>query len=97
MSEVKITEHGDKIKLEDMTLADIKELKKNIQRAMIEAMFKAIEPYDVGSPIIVSAETSMSEMPYILESCGGKITARSEDCERIYTPHIDIKFSKEDD
>lgn len=87
----------DKIQLEDMTLAQIRTLKKKIQSAMIEAMFKAVEPYDVGTPIIVAAKTSISEIPYIFESCRGKITACSEDCERIYTPHIDIKFSKEDD
>lgn len=80
-----------------MTLAQIRALKKQIQSDMIEAMFKAVEPYDVGTPIIVAAETSISEIPYIFESFGNKITARSEDCERIYTTHIDIKFSKEDD
>lgn len=38
----------DKIKLEDMTLAEIKELKKKIQRAMIDAMRQVVDPYDVG-------------------------------------------------
>lgn len=38
----------DKIKLENMTLAEIKELKKKMQRAMFDAMIQAVEPYDVG-------------------------------------------------
>ena len=38
----------DKIKLENMTLAEIKELKKKMQRAMFDTMIQAVEPYDVG-------------------------------------------------
>lgn len=40
-----------KIKLEDMTLAEIKELKKKIQRAMIGAMRQVVDPYDAGQDI----------------------------------------------
>lgn len=94
--EVKRTERGDKIKLEDMTLADIKELKKNIQRAMIDAMRQVIDPYDVGQ-VAIHADTNIDEIPLYFESCVGHITARSEDCEKVYTYHIKIKFSKEDD
>lgn len=94
--EVKRTERDDKIKLEDMTLADIKELKKNIQRAMIDAMRQVIDPYDVGQ-VAIHANTEIDEVPYYFESCGGHITAQSEDCEKFYTYHIKIKFSKEDD
>lgn len=90
------TERGDKIKLEDMTLAEIKELKKKIQRAMIDAMRQVIDPYDVGQ-VAIHADTDIDEIPLYFESCGGHITARSEDCEKIYTYHIKIKFSKEDD
>lgn len=86
----------DKIKLEDMTLAEIKELKKKIQRAMIDAMRQAVEPYDVGR-VYIHADTDINEMPLYFESCGGRITSRSEVCEKIYTYHINIKFSKEDE
>lgn len=95
-NQVKRTERGDKIKLEDMTLADIKELKKNIQRAMMNAMRQVIEPYDVGK-VAIHADTEIDEVPYYFESFGGHITAQSEDCEKVYTYHIKIKFSKEDD
>lgn len=94
--EIKRTERGDKIKLEDMTLADIKELKKNIQRAMMNAMRQVIEPYDVGE-VAIYAETEVEEVPYYFESYGGHVTARSENCTKVYTYHIEIKFSKEDD
>lgn len=93
---VKRTERGDKIKLEDMTLADIKELKKTIKRAIGDAIRKTTEPYDVGQ-VGLSIDTEIDELPYVFESCGGNITAQPEDCEKIYTYHIKIKFSKEDD
>lgn len=93
---VKRTERGDKIKIEDMTLSEIKELKKKMQRAMIGAMRQAVDPYDVGQ-VAIHADTDINEIPLYFESCGGHITARSEDCEKIYTYHIKIKFSKEDD
>ena len=86
----------DKIKLEDMTLSEIRELKKKMQRAMIGAMRQAVDPYDVGQ-VAIHADTDIDEIPLYFESCGGHITARSEDCEKIYTYHIKIKFSKEDD
>ena len=95
-NQVKRTERGDKIKLEDMTLADIRELKKNIQRAMMNAMRQVIEPYDVGK-VAIYADTNIDEIPLSFESYSGHITAQSEDCEKIYTYHIKIKFSKEDD
>ena len=95
-NQVKRTERGNKIKLEDMTLAEIKELKKNIRRAILDSIYQAIEPYDVGR-VAFSADTEIDEVPYYFESCGGHITARSEDCEKVYTYHIKIKFSKEDD
>ena len=95
-NQVKRTERGNKIKLEDMTLAEIKELKKKMQRAMIDAMRQVIDPYDVGQ-VAIRADTDIDEIPLYFESCVGHITARSEDCEKIYTYHIKIKFSKEDD
>ena len=95
-NQVKRTECGDKIKLEDMTLADTRELKKNIQRAMMNAMRQVIEPYDVGK-VAIYADTEIDEIPLYFESYGGHVTARPEDCEKIYTYHIKIKFSKEDD
>ena len=81
----------DKIKLEDMTLSEIRELKKKMQRAMIGAMRQAVGPYDVGQ-VAIHADTDINEIPLYFESCGGHITARSEDCEKIYTYHIKIKF-----
>ena len=83
-----------KIKLEDMTLSEIKELKKKIQRAMIDAMRQAVEPYDVGR-VAIHVDTNIDEIPVYFESCGGRITSQSEDCEKVYTYHINIKFSKE--
>lgn len=90
------TERGDKIKLEDMTLAQIRELKKKIRRAMIDAMRQVVNPYDVGQ-VAIHADTDIDEMPVYFESCGGRITSQSEACEKVYTYHINIKFSKEDD
>lgn len=86
----------DKIKLENMTLSEIKELKKKIQRAMIDAMRQVVDPYDVGR-VAIHADTDINEMPLYFESCGGRITAQSDDCEKIYTYHINIKFEREDD
>ena len=86
----------DKIKIEDMTLAEIKELKKKIQRAMIDAMRQVVYPYDVGQ-VAIHANTNIDEIPLYFESRGGQITSQSEDCEKVYTYHIKIKFSKEDD
>lgn len=83
-NQVKRTERGDKIKLEDMTLSEIKELKKKIRRAMIDAMRQAVDPYDVGQ-VAIHADTDIDEIPLYFESCGGRITAQSSDCERIYT------------
>lgn len=94
--EIKRTERGDKIKIEDMTLSEIKELKKKIQRAMIGAMRQVVDPYDVGQ-VAIHADTNIDEIPFFFESCGGQITSQSEDCEKVYTYHIIIKFSKEDD
>ena len=95
-SEVKRTECGDKIKLEDMTLAEIKELKKKIQRAMIGAMRQAVDPYDVGQ-VAIHADTEIYKVPYYFKSCDEHITVQSRDCEKVYTYDIEIKFSKEDD
>lgn len=95
-NQVKRTERDDKIKLEDMTLVQIKELKKTIKRAIGDAIRKTTEPYDVGQ-VGLSIDTEIDELPYYFESCGGHITAQSEDCEKFYTYHIKIKFSKEDD
>ena len=95
-NQVKRTERDDKIKLEDMTLAEIKELKKKMQRAMIDAMIQAVDPYDVGQ-VAIHVNTEIDEVPYYFESCGGHITAQSEDCEKFYTYRFKIKFSKEDD
>ena len=86
----------DKIKLENMTLAEIKELKKKMQRAMFDAMIQAVEPYDVGW-VVIHVDTNIDEIPVYFESCGGRITSQSEDYEKVYTYHFKIKFSKEDD
>lgn len=86
----------DKIKLEDMTLSEIKELKKKVQRAMIGAMRQVVDPYDVGQ-VTIRADTHIDEIPLYFESCGGQITSQSEDCEKVYTYHMNINFSKEDD
>ena len=93
---IKDEDMTDKLKLEDMTLAEIKELKKKIQRAMIDAMRQVVYPYDVGQ-VAIHANTNIDEIPLYFESCGGQRTSQSEDCEKVYTYHIKIKFSKEDD
>lgn len=86
----------NKIKLENMTLAEIRVLKKKIKCAMIDAMVQVVESYDVGQ-VAIYADTDIDEMPLSFESCNGHITAQSEDVQKFYTYHIKIKFSKEDD
>ena len=63
---------------------------------MMNAMRQVIESYDVGK-VAIYADTEIDEVPYYFESYGGQITSQSEDCEKVYTYHIKIKFSKEDD
>lgn len=63
---------------------------------MICAMRQAVDPYDVGR-VAIHADTNIDEIPWSFESYSGHITAQSEDCEKIYTYHIKIKFEREDD
>lgn len=81
-NKVKRTERGDKIKLEDMTLAQIKELKEYIIDEIHFAINKATSGYDVGEVCLYA------NVDYVSDD-----TRRI----RYPKQHIKIKFSKEDD
>ena len=92
--EVKRTERGDKIKLEDMALKQIRELKEGYQIRVAEALTaiqkEFMEKYDCGFPIVK------------VYSDAGHVVHRDDTGETIleeYRPQceITIKFSKEDD
>lgn len=72
----------DKIKLEDMTLAQIKNLKQHIIEEIWFAINKATSRYDVGEVGLYA------NVDYISDH-----TRRI----RYPKQHIEIKFSKEDD
>lgn len=92
--EIKRTERGDKIKLEDMTLKQIRELKEGYQIRVAEALTaiqnEFMEKYDCGFPL-VNIHTSV-ERDFIEDDMCQPIIDRSY-VER----DIKIKFSKEDD
>lgn len=84
----------DKIKLEDMTLAEIKELKEGYQIRVAEALTviqnEFMEKYDCGYPL-VNVHTYV-ERDYIEDEMFRPILDRSwAECD------IKIKFSKEDE
>lgn len=73
----------DKIKLEDMTLAQIKNLKAQIVEDIFFAINKAVSKYDVGE-VMLYADCDVF---------------RSDSTDEILTVNnqVQIKFSKEDD
>lgn len=84
----------DKIKLEDMTLRQIRELKEGYQIRVAEALYaiqkEFMETYDCGFPL-VNVDTSV-ERGYIEDEMYRQIIDRAS------TEYdIKIKFSKEDD
>lgn len=84
----------DKIKLEDMTLKQIRELKEGYQIRVAEALTaiqnEFMEKYDCGFPL-VNVHTSV-ERDYIEDEMYRPII------DRVNTEYdIKIKFSKEDD
>ena len=93
-NQVKRTERGDKIKLEDMTLADIKELKECYKIRVAEALSairnEFMEKYDCGFPIV----KVYSDVEHDVVEDGMDRPLWEE-----YRPQceIQIKFSKEDD
>lgn len=97
-SEVKRTERGDKIKLEDMTLKQIKNLKADIKNAMMDGLWKSIEPYDLGlDDVLVSVDPQVEQVPLCFETDGRYLSANKSDLKRIVIHKFEIKFSKEDD
>ena len=88
------TERGDKIKLEDMTLGQIRELKEGYQIRVAEALTairdEFMKKYDCGFPIV--KVYSDVEHDVVEDGMGEPLW---ED----YRPQceIQIKFSKEDD
>lgn len=73
----------DKIKLEDMTMKQIKHLKAHIIEEIFFAINKATSGYDVGE-VILNADCDV---------------LRSESTDEILSVnnYVQIKFSKEDD
>lgn len=71
----------DKIKLEDMTLGQIKELKKRIIEEIYSAVRKVTDGYDVGKTTI----------------CANVEPVASKMCEIVLKQRMTIRFSKEDD
>lgn len=97
-NQVKRTERDDKIKLENMTLAQIKELKAEIKNAMMDGLWKAIEPYNFTlNDVLVSVEPTVLQVPMSFETNGRNIIADKSDMRRIVIHEFTIKFSKEDD
>lgn len=84
----------DKIKLEDMTLRQARELKEGYQIRVAEALTaiqnEFMEKYDCGIPL-VNIYTETKDEVFYTETGVGISTSTS--CEY----HIKIKFSKEDD
>ena len=72
----------DKIKLEDMTLGQIRELKSRIIEEIYFAINKATSGYDVGD-VFIEAEVETYE-----DACGTPYLCRNP---------ITIKFSKENE
>lgn len=98
MSEVERTERGDKIKLEDMTLKQIKNLKVDIKNAMMDGLWKTIEPYDLGlNDVLVFVAPQVEQVPLFFETDGRYLSANKSDLKRIVIHKFKIKFSKEDD
>lgn len=93
-NKVKRPERSDKIKLEDMTLKQIRELKEGYQIRVAEALYaiqkEFMEKYDCGFPL-VNVRNSV-EHCYIGTECVEPI----ED-SKWSEYEIKIKFSKEDD
>ena len=93
-NQVKRTEHGDKIKLEDMTLGQIRELKEGYQIRVAEALSaiqnEFMEKYDCGFPL-VNIHTSVYRD--VIEDEMYRPILDNSHVER----NIKIKFSKEDD
>lgn len=93
-NQVKRTERGDKIKLEDMTLGQIRELKEGYQIRVAEALTairdEFMKKYDCGFPIV----KVYSDVEYDVVEDGMGRPLWEE-----YRPQceIKIKFSKEDD
>ena len=92
--EVKRTERGDKIKLEDMTLKQIRELKEGYQIRVAEALSaiqnEFMEKYDCGFPI-VKVSTEIKHEYYETELAEHILGHKWSEYD------IKIKFSKEDD
>ena len=91
---VKRTARGDKIKLEDMTLAQIRELKEGYQIRVAEALTairnEFMKKYDCGFPIV--KVYSDVEHDVVEDGMGRPLWEEYRpQCE------IQIKFSKEDD
>ena len=92
--QVKRTECGDKIKLEDMTLGQIRELKEGYQIRVAEALTairnEFMKKYDCGFPIV--KVYSDVEHDVVEDGMGRPLWEEYRpQCE------IQIKFSKEDD
>lgn len=88
----------DKIKLEDMTLKQIKNLKAEIKNAMMDGLWKTIEPYNLTlNDVLVSVEPTVSQVPMSFETNGRNIIADMSDLRRIVIHEFKIKFRKEDD
>lgn len=85
---------SDKIKLEDMTLKQIRELKEGYQIRVAEALTaiqrEFMDKYDCGIPIVNISTETKDEVFYTER--GVKVTANTS-CEY----HINIKFSREYD
>lgn len=89
-----MTKMNDKIKLEDMTLREIRELKEGYQIRVAEALVairrEFVEKYDCGFPL-VSVETELERECIESESF-------TPIFEHQWVVHnIKIKFSKEND
>lgn len=84
----------DKIKLEDLTLKQIRELKEGYQIRVAEALYaiqkEFMEKYDCGIPLVDIFTETRDKVIYT--EYGVKVSRST-----LYKLHVNIKFSKEDE
>lgn len=83
---------SDRIKLEDMTLSQIRELKDDL-RSKLNEVLNEFES-KTGLHPTIKIEHEVTEIPLFMTAYNGIITETSDDCERIYERIIKIDFNK---
>lgn len=82
----------EKIKLEDMTLSQIRGLKDDL-RSKLNEVLNEFES-KTGLHPTIKIEHDVTEIPLCMTAYNGIITETSDDCERLYERIIKIDFNK---